>query len=435
MLIKALKGIVDLAPLIGTPPVSGVRFDPRKIGREKFEALFPLPLTPSPFFEYGYRMTGEKAGLGNHPLHKGGGCYFQEPSAMSAVTALKVENGDRILDLCAAPGSKATAIAALDPDGVVVCNEIDPRRAEALVSNVERMGIAGAMVTNAAPEALADRFAGYFDKILVDSPCSGEGMFRKYPEILETWSPELVRMCAARSAGILRSAAKMLRPGGRLVYSTCTFNLEENEKTILAFLKEHGEFHTVPCDVPGAAQAFSLPDAARVFPGTEGEGHFVCALKKEESAPIYTVKQENFTEKDVPREVTGMLQGVARSPMLLYGDRPNVLQTFGEAVYALPADMPAPRGVRILRAGVQVAYRKGKTWQPAHHLFTSLPPERFLRTLPVGDEAANAYLRGQTLPCGETGYTAVVWNGLVLGGGKASGGTLKNHLPKGLRVL
>ena len=435
MLIEEIRDIVDLTPFIGTPPVAGVRFNPLKITRERFEALFPVPLTPSPFFEGGYRLDGEKAGLGNHPLHKGGGCYFQEPSAMSAVTALGVQNGDRVLDLCAAPGSKATAIAALDPEGIVVCNEIHPARAAALLSNIERMGVANALVTNTDAETLAARLPCFFDRILVDSPCSGEGMFRKYPEILEDWTPELVRACAERSAGILRAAAKMLRTGGRLVYSTCTFNAEENEKTVLSFLGEHTEFHAVKSNVPGAANALFGLDAARIFPGTEGEGHFVCALEKEENAPDLSEKQETFTEKDVPREVTGMLQGVVRFPITLYGNRPNVIQTFGGAVYAVPKDIPVLRGVRVLRAGVQIAYCKGRTFLPAHHLFTAAPPEKFLQTVTADDAAAAAYLRGETLPCGKRGFAAVLWQGLTLGGGKASGGVLKNHLPKGLRTL
>ncbi len=433
-MITYLKDIVDLAPLVGTAHVSGVRYNPLKLTAERFAELFPAELQPAAYYEAGYRLEGES--MGNHPLHLGGACYFQEPSAMSAITAMGVENGDRVLDLCAAPGSKATALAAANPDGITVCNEIHPKRAQILVSNLERMGIARALVTRSDTETLAAGFGAWFDKILVDAPCSGEGMFRKYPEILTDWNEELVALCAKRSREILEHAATMLRPGGRLVYSTCTFNLEENEKNILDFLSAHPEFTVVEHGIAAAKGKLGLEAAARIFPDEKGEGHFVCALEKAADAPCKTVKVENFTAERKPlSEVERLLGDCVSRPVGFYGEKKDyILKEIGQNVYIIPADLPNPKGVYILRAGVQAAMLKGKTYVPCHHLYTATPVERMLRTLTVDEGTAAAFLRGETIPCEGKGFTGVLWNGICLGFGKASGGVLKNHYPKGLRL-
>ncbi len=435
-MITYLKDIIDLTPFVGTSPVSGVRYNPLKVSREAFLRLFEEQTEQALYFPEGFAVRGEKEGLGNSVLHMAGGCYFQEPSAMSAVTALGVQNGDKVLDLCAAPGSKATALAAMNPDGLIVANEIHPKRAQILVSNMERMGVANALITRSDAEGLAGNFEGYFDKILLDAPCSGEGMFRKYPEILKDWDEALVQMCAKRSRELLESAALMLRAGGRMVYSTCTFNLEENEKNILDFLAAHPEFEVVETGVPAAkAGLLGLDKAARIFPSENGEGHFVCALEKRADAPQNRVKIDCFTaEKPLP-QLASMVEDCVQSPLCFYGGaRELIWQTAGQNAYLLPREMPKPKGVQILRAGVQVAILKGKTFFPCHHLFTASPVERFVNTVAVDDAAAAAFLRGEMIPADGKGYTAVLWNGLCLGFGKAVDGKLKNHFPKGLRL-
>jgi len=435
-MITYLKDIIDLTPLVGTAVKSGVRYNPLKLTRERFLELFELPVEPSAYYPDGFTVAGEKEGLGNSPLHMAGGCYFQEPSAMSAITALGVENGDRVLDLCAAPGSKATALATLNPDGIMVCNEIHPARAKILVSNLERMGVGNALITNSDAPTLAKSFGGYFDKILLDAPCSGEGMFRKYPEILKDWTPELVKMCAERSRELLESAAVMLRPGGRMVYSTCTFNLEENEKNILDFLNEHPEFDIVDTLVPNAEKGLlGLTQATRIFPSEKGEGHFVCALQKSENAPKMSVKTKCFTNEKPLGDMDSMLESCVRMPLRFYGaERQWITCNAGQNVYVLPAELPKVQGVRILRAGVQAGLLKGKTLFPCHHFFTASPTEQLKRCVEVDDAAAIAFLSGEMIPCAGKGYTAVVWNGLCLGFGKAVDGNLKNHFPKGLRI-
>ncbi len=434
-MVSYLKNIIDLGSFVGTEAVSGVRYNPLKISREDFLRLFS-GVREAPYFKGGFVLEGQKDGLGNEPLHMAGGCYFQEPSAMSAVTALGVQNGDKVLDMCAAPGSKATALACQNPDGIMVLNEIHPARAKILVSNAERMGIGNALITRSDAGGLARNFEGYFDKILLDAPCSGEGMFRKYPEILRDWNEDLVKMCAERSAELLEQAAVMLRPGGRMVYSTCTFNLEENEKNILSFLERHPEFEVVDSNIEGAEQGLlGLSGAARIFPSENGEGHFVCALQKSEQAEQNFVKINYFTsEKPLP-QLTSMVEQCVSAPVRFYGKERELLWlSAGQNAYLVPAELPKPVGIQVLRAGVQVAQLKGKTFFPCHHLFTASPVERFQNVEVVGDEQALAFFRGEMLDCAQKGYTALLWNSICIGFGKASGGKLKNHFPKGLRI-
>ncbi|MBQ9081225.1 MAG: RsmB/NOP family class I SAM-dependent RNA methyltransferase, partial [Clostridia bacterium] len=239
----------------------GIRVNTLKIERAQFEKISPFSLTPVPWEENGFYVAEEKTG--RHVYHFAGLYYSQEPSAMSVVPLLAVNPGERVLDLCAAPGGKSTQIAqALQGEGLLVCNEINGNRAKILSQNVERLGVKNAVVTNASPETLAKRFVSYFDKILVDAPCSGEGMFKKNErEAIENWSEENVSLCAARQKEILRSAAAMLRVGGRLVYSTCTFAEAEDEGQIADFLQEHSEF--------------KLIQQKKLYPHEVlGEGHF-----------------------------------------------------------------------------------------------------------------------------------------------------------------
>ncbi len=435
-MITYLKDIIDLSAFTGERAQSGVRYNTLKLSREQFEALYGEAVERAKYFEGGYKLLGDAEGKGNAPIHMAGGIYYQEPSAMSAITAMNVENGDKVLDLCAAPGSKATALCAANPDGITVVNEIHPKRAQILVSNMERMGISAALITNADAPTLERAFGSYFDKILVDAPCSGEGMFRKYPEILTDWNEELVKMCAARSREILESAAAMLKAGGRLVYSTCTFNFEENEKNILDFLSVHPEFSVVPHGIAAAQDGkLGLSGAARIFPDENGEGHFVCALQKSETAEENYVKIDAFTGETPSEALLCAMEDAVKTPIRLYGEsRKYVWIRAGQNSMLIPADCPRPKGVRILRAGVQAALLKGKTFVPCHHLYTASPVSQFTRTVEVDDTRAAAFLRGETLSCSGRGFTAVVWNGLCLGFGKAVDGTLKNYFPKGLRL-
>ena len=283
-------------------------------------------LSRVPWAEDGYYYEAPDQ-PGKHPFHEAGVYYIQEPSAMAPAGLLDVRPGERILDLCAAPGGKSVQIAGkLGGSGMLFCNEIHLARAKILSENIERMGIGNACVLNETPERLAEAFPGYFDRVLVDAPCSGEGMFRKSPAAREEWSPENVKLCAGRQDGILDCAAGMLRSGGRLVYSTCTFAPEEDEGSVARFLQRHEEFRILPvekerlglesCDgmpdvLDGADSVPGLDDTLRLWPHRiRGEGHFAAVLEKDGAVrENYRNTEYNYTAK---RATEGMAKGTAK---------------------------------------------------------------------------------------------------------------------------
>ncbi len=424
-----IKDITDITEYIGTPAFCGLRVNTIKCDRQKFEKIVPFDIKKCKFHRNGYYISDEQK-TGNHPLHFGGAYYLQEPSAMSAVTALKVEKTDAVLDMCAAPGSKSTAIAA--DCRLLVSNEISASRCQALISNIERLGISNTLVLNSDSQAVGDAFTGYFDKVLVDSPCSGEGMFRKHPSVLEEWTVDLVKMCAKRSLEVLTNASKTLKAGGRLVYSTCTYNLEENEKTVLEFLKQNPDFEVVDTGLDfGQKGLLGLELARRITIADGGEGHFVCALERTGPAPFKKIKpfklKNNFSVID---------EFVKKDVKFLNNDAKFGLLQFGDSFYAVADGTPDVSGVRIMRAGVKLGTLVSKTLKPDHHFFMAADPDCLKSTISVDDEEAFAFYGGQTLAVDNKlrGFTAVLYNDVCIGFGKASGGVLKNHLPKGLRI-
>ena len=256
------------------PRAVALRFNPLK-GQQP---ALPFVGEPVPWEPMGFYYD-PMARPGLHPYHEAGVYYLQEASAMAPVALLQPQPGEWVCDLCAAPGGKSTQIAgAMGKEGLLLCNEINPKRARILSRNIERMGIGNALVTNEHPEKLAQRLEGCFDRVLVDAPCSGEGMFRKEEAAVTDWSEETVAMCANRQQEILRSAARLLRPGGRLVYSTCTFAPEENEGVVQQFLAEHEEFVPETVDAPWFAQGEN--GTMRMWPHKLfGEGHFAAVLR------------------------------------------------------------------------------------------------------------------------------------------------------------
>ncbi len=424
-----IKDITDITQYIGTPAFCGVRVNPIKYNTEKFHKNAPFEIEKCKFYKYGYYVSDEQK-TGNHPLHFGGAYYVQEPSAMSALTALKVSENDAVLDMCAAPGSKSTAIAA--ECRLLVANEINTARCQTLIGNIERLGISNAMVLNSDSEAVGNAFIGYFDKVLVDSPCSGEGMFRKHPSVLDEWTVDLVKMCAKRSLEVLTNASKTLKAGGRLVYSTCTYNLEENEKTILEFLKNNPDFKVVDTGLDfGSEGLLGLNLARRITIADGGEGHFVCALERVGTPPFKKIKpfklRYNF---DV---ICDFAKGTPK--FLENGEKFGLLQ-FGDSFYAVQDGMPDVSGVRVMRVGVKLGTLVSKTLKPDHHFFMSAHPDCLKSFVEVSEADAFDFYKGQTLSVDPSlrGYTAVMFDGVCIGFGKAVGGTLKNHLPKGLRI-
>ncbi len=361
---------------------------------------------------------------GLHPLHEAGVYYLQEASAMSAVSLLQPQPGERVCDLCAAPGGKSTQIAGrMRGEGFLLCNEIHPARARILSQNIERMGVPNALVTNESPETLAARLPAYFDRVLIDAPCSGEGMFRKEAAAVTDWSEETVRMCAQRQRAILESGAKLLRGGGRLVYSTCTFAPEENEETVTAFLAAHPEFSPEPLDAP----LFSAVGTGmfRLWPHMlRGEGHFVAVLRKAgtQRADVQRAPQEQLPPQ---WQAFAAQTGVA----LPHGRA----LAFGRTTFWAPPELPPLHGLRVLRPGLELGEAKKDRFQPAHALALYLRECGARVSFPADSASVRAYLHGEELPGSVRGWCLICADGYSIGWAKGDGTRLKNHYPKGLR--
>jgi NOL1/NOP2/fmu family ribosome biogenesis protein len=350
--------------------------------------------------------------------------YLQEASAMSAVALLDPRPGERICDLCAAPGGKSTQIAGrLAGEGFLLCNEINPKRAKILSRNIERMGIANALVTNEHPEKLAGRYAGYFDRVLIDAPCSGEGMFRKEEAAVTDWSQETVEMCARRQREILRSGAQLVRPGGRLVYSTCTFAPEENEQTVEAFLQEHPDFFPVAVDAPwftGAGEGMF-----RLWPHKLlGEGHFAAVLQKKGDCRM---DPEQGKSQPLPKAVKAFMDELKIT--LPAGKALN----FGQSLYLAPAEMPDVGGMKVMRPGLELGEMKKDRFEPAHALALWLKSAAKIQSYPADSAEIARYLHGDVVESEIIGWCPVAVDQYTLGWGKGDGKVLKNHYPKGLR--
>lgn len=461
-----------------------LRVNPMKMDREEFLRKAPFSLAPVPWEENGFYYKKEETPQqpGKHPWHEAGVYYIQEPSAMSAVPFLEACPGERILDLCAAPGGKSTQIAAaMRGEGLLICNEIHPARAAILSENIERMGVRNALVLNETPDRLADRFPGFFDRILVDAPCSGEGMFRKNEAAGEEWSPENVQMCAERQREILEYAYQMLRPGGRLCYSTCTFAPAEDEGSIGWLLKKHPDLYVLPVPMPegfapghpewadmeeveemeetaGQTSGPEAGSASGPAPGLEhtmrlwphrlrGEGHFVAVLEKagETGTKEQSAKQEaeklpakrtrrrdgekGLGEKDYA-EFSAFAQENLRVQLS------GIYLRFGEQLYLAPEETPVLRGLKVLRPGLHLGTVKKNRFEPSHALALTLKPEDAAHAVSLDTEGRQVkdYLNGLTFPAeGEKGWYLICADGCSLGWGKLAGGIMKNHYPKGLR--
>lgn len=428
--------------------VSALRTTP-----EAFAGKADFPLRPSPFCKAGFVVEEAAFKPGRHPYHHAGVFYSQEPSASSAAPLLGVRPGMRVLDLCAAPGGKSSQLAAaLGGWGLLVSNEYVPARAEVLKSNLERMGVANAVVLNEDTARIAAALPEFFDRVLVDAPCSGEGMFRKESVAVTQYDQPLLDRCAALGAEILENAAAMLAPGGILVYSTCTFAPGEDEGQIAAFLARHPEFTL--CDLSGCG--FGQPGEAnragndplqaeycrRIWPCDGGEGHFMAKLQKAADAPAVELPRgKNGKGKGgkTPRVDAKALQAwqsfakelfptLAGQPIAVVGDG---------FLLEPPALLPAAK-LHVLRAGVPAGRAAKGRFEPAHALFMAYGAQcTNCEELTLADPRTAAWLRGEEIEAqtAQNGWCAVLVDGFPLGGGKASGGRIKNHYPKALRNL
>ena len=343
---------------------------------------------------------------------------------MAPVALLDPRPGEWICDLCAAPGGKTTQIAGrMQGQGFLLCNEWSPKRAKILSRNIERMGVANALVTNETADKLAKAYPGLFDRVLVDAPCSGEGMFRKEEAAVTDWSPETVAMCAQRQAEILDSGAELVRPGGLLVYSTCTFAPEENEQTVCNFLQRHPDFFAEPMDAPWFTPAG--PGQYRLWPHKLlGEGHFAAALRRagdESPRRICTPGAAIPAQWDTFASDLGIQLPEGKAVL------------FGQSLYWAPADMPDIRGIRVLRPGLELGEVKKDRFEPGHGLALWLKNAASEQQLEADSPELVRYLHGETVASSQRGWCLVKAGEFSIGWGKGDGKILKNHYPKGLR--
>ena len=409
----------DFLQSLERPRAVALRFNPLKGAAPELPFVKnPVPWEPKGF----YYDPDSRPGL--HVYHEAGVYYLQEASAMAPVALLDPQPGERVCDLCAAPGGKTTQIAGrMMGEGFLLCNEINPKRAKILSRNIERMAVSNALVTNEHPAVLAERFEEQFDKILIDAPCSGEGMFRKEEAAVTDWSEETVQMCARRQAEILHSGARMVRPGGRLVYSTCTFAPEEDELAVAAFLENHPEFYpeqiVTPWFVPGENGSH------RMWPHKLlGEGHFAAVLRKkgEGEADISIPASEKL-----PKEWTAFAKELGIS---LPEGRPVL---FGETLYWAPAGMPDIKKLKVLRPGLELGNLKKGRFEPAHALALWLKDCANVQRCEADAPEIATYLHGNVVPSERKGWCLVMAGDFSIGWGKGDGSVLKNHYPKGLR--
>lgn len=382
---------------------------------------------------------------GKHPYHIAGLVYFQEPSATAPVSALPINPGDIVLDLCAAPGGKSTQAARkLNGKGLLIANEIIPKRAEILAENIERCGIKNAIVTNESPDRLAERFPEFFNKIIVDAPCSGEGMFRKEPQAIDEWSIAHTESCAVRQHNILDCAVRMLRPGGYLVYSTCTFAPVENEETVAYLLEKYPDLSLVPIELEGLSDGiteqsksnFDMTPTKRIFPHlAKGEGHFAALFKKDGTyTPVVqepVKKGKNRTDETVAPQVFSDF-----SKKNLNTELNGYFRFFSDHLYLLPSDINLDK-LKVVRAGLYLGICKKGRFEPSHALALALSAKDFKNTLNLSCDSDDLvkYLHGETVDSDNDGWTVVTVDGFPIGWGKASGGVLKNHFPKKYRLL
>lgn len=411
----------DFLQSYGRPRAAALRFAP---GRGQRPEL-PFLLGPVPWEPEGVYCDPE-ARPGLHPCHEAGVFYLQEASAMAPCTLLDPQPGELVLDLCAAPGGKSTQIAGrMAGKGLLVCNEYSPKRARILSQNVERMGIPNALVLNETPQALSRRFPGIFHRVLVDAPCSGEGMFRKEAAAVEDWSPETVRMCAQRQREILEWAGQMVRPGGRLVYSTCTFAPEEDEETVAWFLETHRDFSPEAVDAPWFTPGEN--GTFRLWPHKLwGEGHFAAVLRKASGTP-------GTLPEAAGQKLPACLDSFVREQGIVLP--PGKCIAFGGTLYWVPPETPPLDRLRVLRPGLELGTVKGDRFLPAHALSHWMAPGENALRLPYDSPELRRYLHGETLPWTGKGWILVCAGDYGLGWGKGDGTTLKNHYPKGLRRL
>lgn len=403
---------------------TGLRINTLKIDKKKLFDLNLFDLSQIPWAEEGFYYDDKINRPGRNPLHEAGAYYLQEPSAMSVIPKADIKEGDKVLDMCAAPGGKSTYILSkLNDTGLLVSNEINASRIKALGENLERFGVRNCIITNTDSKSLRKTFNEYFDKVVIDAPCSGQGMFRKDEVAISDWSYAKVLECQSIQKEIIRDGYKMLKKDGILIYSTCTFSREENEHVINEFISEY----------PYA----ELIEMERLWPHKiKGEGHFVAKIKKleDEECNVKELKIKNL-DKEIKdyREFEKKFLKVD-----FYSNKKNKFYLRGENLYLLPEVYPDTKKLKVLRYGLHLGVLKKNRFEPSHALSHYLKVEdvKNVENFSVQSDSILKYLKGDVVNSNESrGWVLVSVEGIPLGWGKESAGVIKNHYPKGLRKL
>lgn len=430
------------------PRYYGLRVNTSKISVEEFERIFPFQIKKIPWIENGFYYNGEEDVLSKHPYYFAGLYYLQEPSAMTPASRLPIEPGDRVLDVCAAPGGKATELGArLEGKGVLVANDLSNSRAKGLLKNIEVFGIGNVFVLSEEPGKLENYFTEYFDKILIDAPCSGEGMFRKDKKMVKAWEEHGSAFFSNIQKSIVLQAARMLRPGGMMLYSTCTFDASENEQVIEHLIKEYPEFQIISMNgyegfsngIPEKTESRleDLSKTVRIFPHKmKGEGHYLALLQKGERTDKILTGKEKKGSKKLPEELEVFFKDIR------WSIEPERLDIHGERVYYMPKDVPNLKGIRFLRTGLLLGELKKKRFEPSQALAMCLKMDEYKKVIDLEstDDRVFRYLKGETLEvddcvCGkDKGWYLVCVDHFPLGWGKLSNGTLKNKYLPGWRL-
>lgn len=431
------------------PRYYGLRVNTQKISVEEFQRICPFEIRPIPWISNGFYYNGDQVSPSRHPYYFAGLYYLQEPSAMTPADRLPIEPGDRVLDVCAAPGGKATELGAkLQGHGMLAANDISNSRAKGLLKNIEVFGIGNVLVLSEEPGKLMDYFPEYFDKILIDAPCSGEGMFRKDKKMVRAWEEHGPEFFSNIQKSIVLQAAHMLREGGMMLYSTCTFDSRENEQIIEHLLEQCPEFRILSIQpyegfCPGRPEFTKsgmkdIEKTVRIFPHKmKGEGHYLALLqkgeKKESSEEIRKIKKKT---RKLPEELETFFAHVS------WTLDPSRLDIHGERIYYMPENLPAVKGIRFLRTGLLLGELKKNRFEPSQALAMALKKEEYdlCIDLQAEDERVTRYLKGETLDVEDLagsrakGWYLVCVDGYPLGFGKLAGGILKNKYLPGWRL-
>ena len=430
------------------PRYYGLRVNTNKISVEEFKKICPFEIRQIPWIENGFYYDGDHVVPSKHPYYFAGLYYLQEPSAMTPANRLPVEPGDRVLDVCAAPGGKATELGAkLEGTGVLVCNDISNSRAKGLLKNIEVFGIGNVLVLSEEPGKLESYFPEYFDKILIDAPCSGEGMFRKDKKMVKAWEEHGPEFFANIQKSIILQAARMLKPGGMMLYSTCTFDGRENEGMIEHLIETYPEFELLDMTpnegfCPGKPELTKsgkeeFTKTVRIFPHRmQGEGHFLALLRKGNTEAIQEKKVSKSGLKKLPDDLAAFLKDIS------WEIDASRLDIHGERVYYMPDDIPDVKGIRFLRTGLLLGELKKNRFEPSQALAMCLKKDEYQKiiNLSVEDDRVRRYLKGETLEVDDLvkskdkGWYLLCVDGYPLGFGKLGNGMLKNKYLPGWRL-